>query len=195
MSNFLVRYLLAFILATLLFAIIPATTVLLKKNRKGSVAAIMVEVPQIKKNRECINRHQNINKIPKLESIGSQGLISIKTPVFDPVLKNEDKCLGAINDVKVYNEDEVEEVAKPLKRSAPNYPTGAKRAGLTGSVKVRFTITATGHVTNIRVVESPNDLFTKEVKRTLSEWFFVPAKIANVAVAQEGKISFSFGLE
>ncbi len=195
MNSFIVRLPLALIFATLLFAIMPIATMLLKKNREKSSDPMVVEIPKVKKKRPYVNKRSNIDKIPKLESIGTRGLVNIKIPDFEPVLKNEEKDVSSFDDVKVYSEDEVEEVAKPLKKLAPSYPAAAKKAGLTGKVKVRFTVSADGYVTNVRVIETPGEIFSKEIKRSLSEWIFIPAKIDGIAVAQEAKISFSFGLD
>ncbi|HHD81934.1 MAG TPA: energy transducer TonB, partial [Campylobacterales bacterium] len=56
------------------------------------------------------------------------------------------------------------------------YPKIAKRRGIEGSVKVRFDITASGNVTNIRFLNGKT-IFQKSIRKTLQETF--PVAIPN----------------
>ena len=78
----------------------------------------------------------------------------------------------------------------------PQYPRDAAMAGIEGWVKVRFTVTAAGTVTDIRILEAnPNRVFNEAVLRTLARWKFEPAKNEGHPVASTVVQTLEFSLD
>ena len=75
----------------------------------------------------------------------------------------------------------------PLVRINPEYPQRALRAGTEGWVQVQFTITGTGSVTDVVVVESsPPRIFDEAAVSAVSRWRYNPKVEGAVAVERVG---------
>jgi len=73
----------------------------------------------------------------------------------------------------------------PLVRIPPQYPRKAAMAKIEGWVKVEFTITEEGTVTNPRVLEAkPPRIFDREALRAILKWKFKPKIVDGVRVPQ-----------
>ena len=84
----------------------------------------------------------------------------------------------------------------PLARVNPIYPRRAKMAKLEGFVKLEFTITPSGGVIDMEVLESdPPNVFDRSAKRALSKWKFKPKIENNIAVEQRASVQINFQLE
>jgi protein TonB len=84
---------------------------------------------------------------------------------------------------------------KPIVRVEPIYPRMAKAQGITGSVVVEFTITATGEVENIQIIKAdPEDVFEEAVEQALAQWQFSPQLEQGVAVARRARQTIRFNL-
>lgn len=78
--------------------------------------------------------------------------------------------------------EEVPLVETPLVRIEPIYPRMARNQGITGSVVVEFTITATGEVENIQIIKAdPEDIFEEATEQALTQWQFEPRTTARRA--------------
>jgi len=78
----------------------------------------------------------------------------------------------------------------------PVYPREAAIAGIEGWVRIEFTITATGAVTEPRIVDAqPPRVFNREAIRALLKWKFKPRVVDGVAVERRATqvIDFSLG--
>ena len=85
--------------------------------------------------------------------------------------------------------------AIPVVRVDPEYPRKAARAGREGWVKLGFTITPSGGVTNVRVLDSrPRRVFDRAAKRALEQWRFRPQRIDGRALAREAVQVIEFKL-
>lgn len=85
--------------------------------------------------------------------------------------------------------------AVPVVRVDPKYPRKAARAGREGWVKLAFTITPSGGVANVRVVESrPRRVFDRAARRALEQWRFRPQRIDGQARAREAVQVIEFRL-
>ena len=63
----------------------------------------------------------------------------------------------------------------PLVKIAPRYPRKAALAGKEGWVKVEFTVTELGTVTDVKVIDSqPRRLFDRAAKKAILKWKFKP---------------------
>jgi protein TonB len=59
---------------------------------------------------------------------------------------------------------------------APEYPRGAERRGIEGSVRVSYSVSATGEVVNAEVVEAtPAGVFDRAALAAVEAWRFAPA--------------------
>ncbi|MFY2763105.1 TonB family protein [Arenimonas sp. MALMAid1274] len=57
----------------------------------------------------------------------------------------------------------------------PNYPVGALRGGITGTVEVQITIARDGSVSNVRILSArPRGTFERSVQSTVRNWRFEP---------------------
>lgn len=59
---------------------------------------------------------------------------------------------------------------------APEYPRGAERRGIEGSVRIEYSIAASGEVVNARVVEAePAGVFDRAALAAIESWRYAPA--------------------
>ena len=85
--------------------------------------------------------------------------------------------------------------AIPVVRVDPEYPRKAARAGREGWVRLAFTITPSGGVTDVRVLESrPRRVFDRAAKRALEQWRFRPQRVDGRARAREAVQVIEFKL-
>lgn len=84
----------------------------------------------------------------------------------------------------------------PLVRIQPQYPREAAIRRLQGWVKIEFTITPSGGVSNPRVVDAePSRVFDREAIRAILKWKFKPRVIDGVAVERRATQTIDFKLE
>jgi protein TonB len=77
--------------------------------------------------------------------------------------------------------------AKSINRVKPDYPRRALNAGIEGWVKLSFTVTAEGRVTDVTVVDSkPPRLFDRAAVDAVKNWSFKPKMVDGKAV--DGKV-------
>jgi protein TonB len=83
----------------------------------------------------------------------------------------------------------------PLVRVPPRYPRSAVRRNIEGVVKVAFTITADGRVSNPRVLSaSPPGVFDKAAIKAIKKWKFNPKIVDGQAVEQSAAQEVTFKL-
>lgn len=84
--------------------------------------------------------------------------------------------------------------AIPLFKMAPQYPERAAARGIEGYVVMEFTITETGAVTNIKVIEAqPPGMFERAAVKTMEKWKYKPKIVDGKPVQRHGvqnKITF-----
>lgn len=84
----------------------------------------------------------------------------------------------------------------PLVRIQPQYPRDAAMNQIEGWVRVSFTITETGTVTNPRVIDAePPRVFDRAALRAILRWKFKPRIIDGVAVARTATQQIDFTLD
>ena len=77
---------------------------------------------------------------------------------------------------------------KPIKRVEPEYPTDALRARTEGFVEMEFTVSASGAVESVSVVNArPSRTFEKAAVRAVKQWAFAPG-------GGRGKVRLDFSL-
>jgi periplasmic protein TonB len=77
--------------------------------------------------------------------------------------------------------------AMPFVRIEPEYPRRAIVQEIEGWVKVQFTVTGTGAVTDVVVIEnSPSNIFDDAAVRAVSRWRYNPKVEGTVAVERVG---------
>jgi protein TonB len=90
------------------------------------------------------------------------------------------------NDIKP-NFDSTGGDASPIVRVEPKYPTMAARDGTEGWVKLSFSITPSGTVNNIQILDAqPKRTFNQAARRALAKWKYKPNIQAGKAQAQDG---------
>lgn len=79
----------------------------------------------------------------------------------------------------------VDKSATPVVRVEPRFPMDALRSGISGWVKLSFTIDETGGVTDVEVVQAePRGVFEREAVRALRRWKYQPQVLDGNAVRQ-----------
>jgi TonB family protein len=66
----------------------------------------------------------------------------------------------------------------PVVRVGPEYPAAALEKGVEGSVTMKFTVTATGLVEDLTVVESTDAVFEPSALQAVSAWRYLPRIVA-----------------
>jgi periplasmic protein TonB len=126
--------------------------------------------PKKKKDEEKITP----TKAPIESSDDPEETASIQT---SPVI--EDKPVPTI-----VNFTELDYPPKRTRFVKPKYPTIARRAGKTGIVVVKFLITKSGNVTNVKIIRSPGGLgFEESVIKAVSGWKYQTPMMNGQAVA------------
>ena len=90
-----------------------------------------------------------------------------------------------------------DKTAAPIVRIEPRYPVTAARDGITGWVRLGFTIDETGAVTDIQVLAAePANTFNREAVRALARWKYQPQWLNGKAVRQTGmQVQLDFNLQ
>ena len=79
--------------------------------------------------------------------------------------------------------------ATPQFRVDPTYPPEASRDGIEGWVKLGFTVTASGAVSDITVLDAqPARVFDRAARRALKKWKYKPQLLDGKPVSQTGMV-------
>lgn len=77
----------------------------------------------------------------------------------------------------------------------PKYPNDAKKAKASGVAVAELTISETGAVLNVKILESPHNSISAAMTEALRQWKFSPFTIKGQPQKIEGKITYYFLLE
>ncbi|MGJ8664399.1 MAG: energy transducer TonB [Marinicella sp.] len=112
-------------------------------------------------------------------------------PNLDLGVGGDGPFLGAVGQVNMTEEGGV----IPIVRIAPQYPRKALMAKIEGWVKVKFTITPSGTVSNPEVVDSkPRRIFDREAIRAILKFKFKPKVVNGQGVEQVATQTIEFDL-
>lgn len=113
-----------------------------------------------------------------------------KVPPMSPMLASIDTSLSQLSvnfDMSMNMKLGADTDVIPLVRIPPEYPRRALQRGTEGWVQVQFTITATGSVTDAKVVTAePPGLFDEAAIRSILRWRYNPKIEDGVAVERVG---------
>lgn len=119
-------------------------------------------------------------------------LPDLQTPNLDVPFSGSGVFLGGLRAGEGMQEGQL----IPLVRIQPQYPRRAALAGIEGWVKVEFTITATGGVTDPEVVDSkPPRIFDREAIRAILKWKFKPRVVNGQPVPMRATQTIQFNLD
>ncbi len=83
----------------------------------------------------------------------------------------------------------------PVYQSPPQYPYKAQQRGLEGMVELEFTITTTGTVTDIKVIQAdPPNVFNRAAMQAIARWRFKPKEENGVPIKQRAIKQIRFQL-
>ena len=82
----------------------------------------------------------------------------------------------------------------PIAQSMPSYPSGAKAAGVEGTVVVKYVVTASGAVASVRAVRGPAEL-RATCEAVVRGWRFAPAILDGQPVAVSRIAQFPFRIK
>lgn len=90
-----------------------------------------------------------------------------------------------------------DKAATPLVRIEPRYPVTAARDGISGWVKLGFSIDESGAVTDVEVLAAePARTFNKEAVAALKRWKYQPKRLNGVTIKQTGlQVQLDFSLD
>lgn len=85
----------------------------------------------------------------------------------------------------------------PIVRINPKYPVAAARDGIEGWVQLRFSVDATGAVSDIEVIAAkPQRVFEQEAIRALKRWKYQPSTLDGAAARRTGlQVQLDFSLD
>ncbi len=131
-------------------------------------------------------------KISKVDE-NVQNMPNIDMPNVDvPLVGGSGMFLGNFQQVDKTAEGDI----IPLVVIRPMYPREAAISGIEGWVKVEFTITAVGTVTDARVIDAdPKRMFNREAVRAILKWKFKPRVVDGVAVDRRATQIIDFSLD
>jgi protein TonB len=104
---------------------------------------------------------------------------------------------GPVSDNQTYFEFQVEKPAEMLSDSPkPKYPAVLESSGIAGQVQAQFVVSSSGHadLSQFKVLNSTNELFTQAVKAVLPRMRFSPAQIGGKPVNQLVQQTFQFAV-
>jgi len=130
-------------------------------------------------------------KIAKVDQ-PAQNMPQMNIPQLDiPMVGGEGMFIGNFQQVDKTAEGDI----IPVVVIRPMYPREAAIAGIEGWVKVEFTITPLGTVTDATVVDAdPARIFNREAIRAILKWKFKPRVIDGTAVARRATQIIDFSL-
>lgn len=132
--------------------------------------------------------------MPKLKFELNPRLPAAKTDLVMPSLAHFDVPVQAPK--TSYNVMELDTGLTPLVKIPPMYPARAKRRGIEGFVTVTFTVTDSGTVTDIQIVDArPEKVFDTAVRNCISRWKFKVPTVDGVPVSANAKTTIKFQLE
>jgi protein TonB len=111
-------------------------------------------------------------------------------------MKMGDSLLGDVNKNVVMSEESVDEAPKATHRAAMEYPSKARKSGITGYVLMNILVDQDGSVLKAKVLESdPAGVFDDVAMAGVKEWKFRPAQYQGQAVKVWAKQKISFNLQ
>lgn len=84
--------------------------------------------------------------------------------------------------------------AKPVFQSRPQYPLELRKKGISGKVKVRFSVTRSGDVDDVRILSATDPLFGEAAKLAVEKWIFRAATVDGKPVRSEIVTMVEFNL-
>lgn len=78
------------------------------------------------------------------------------------------------------------------KHVVPEFPESLNEQGISGDVQVQFMIKADGTTSEIKVLESTNELFSEAVVVAIKQWIFIPSTRHGLPVDSTVKMSIPF---
>ncbi len=203
------RYVLVGILAALitvvLYLVMHTLVNQAAKNNSGDGDLPAIDFTKVKLDEEVRQRKRVIPKKPpppkepppppKMNVQQNQQVVNNmptpNIPNLDLGVGGDGPFLGAVGQVNMTEEGGV----IPIVRIAPQYPRKALMAKIEGWVKVKFTITPTGTVSNPEVVDAkPRRIFDREAIRAILKFKFKPKIVNGQGVEQVATQTIEFDL-
>lgn len=157
-----------------------------------------VEIPQEPPRPKPPERPEPPKPQPEKPNIPQKKFDSPKH-ILEPVDYDVPKVKGSGNDIIMANPRSAtnrDGGPERLVAIQPPYPRKAALAGIEGWVKVRFTVTPAGTVTDIHIIEAnPDRVFDDAVIRALARWKFEPAMNEGRPVASTVVQMLEFSLD
>jgi len=205
LPRYLVVSFIAAVITVVLYLLMHAMVSQAAKNPGSDDALANIDFTKVKLEDEVRERSRRIPKKPpppkepppppKMNVQQNQQVVNNmptpNIPNLDLGVGGDGPFLGAIGQVNMSEEGGV----IPIVRIAPQYPRKALMAKIEGWVKIKFTITTSGTVSNPEVVDAkPKRIFDREAIRAILKFKFKPKVVNGVKVEQIATQTIGFEL-
>jgi len=205
LPRYLIVGLLAAVITVVLYLLMHALVSQAAKNLRSDDELASIDFTKVKLEDEVRERSRRIPKKPpppkepppppKMNVQQNQQVVNNmptpNIPNLDLGIGGDGPYLGAVGQVNMSEEGGV----IPIVRIAPQYPRKALMAKIEGWVKVKFTITPSGTVSNPEVVDAkPRRIFDREAIRAILKFKFKPKVVDGVGVEQIATQTIAFEL-
>ncbi len=189
--------LISVVLALALFSILSLVRDLASINKETySSSPTEILLTQIPTEKEVVEPLKQSAATTDIELDASPSLTGVTAPRFSPNLSQLEPGESSSSEaLAVFDESSVDEPAKAIYKTNPDYPLISKRLKEQGVVTVEFLISKTGTVSSPHVVASPSQRLAESVVNAVLKWRFKPAELQKQAVMQRAKVSINFSLE
>lgn len=97
------------------------------------------------------------------------------------------KIPGIETGIVDFNVQAIDQQPRPIVRIDPRYPAVAANNGIEGFVRLSFSVSGSGEVTDVNVIESePRRVFDKAAKQALRKWRYQPKMVSGSPVGMDG---------
>ncbi len=205
LPRYLIVGVVAAVITVLLYIIMHTLVSQAADNSRGDDELPSIDFTKVKLEDEVRQRSRRIPKKPpppkepppppKLNVAQQQQVVNnmptMNMPNLDLAAGGDGPFLGQLGSVDMNQEGGV----IPIVRIAPQYPRKALMAKIEGWVKVQFTITPGGTVSNPTVVDSkPKRIFDREAIRAILKFKFKPKVVNGQQVEQIATQTIEFEL-
>lgn len=205
LPRYLIVGVVAAVITVLLYIIMHTLVSQAADNNKGDDELPSIDFTKVKLEDEVRQRSRRIPKKPpppkepppppKLNVAQQQQVVNnmptMNVPNLDVAAGGDGPFLGRLGSVDMNQEGGV----IPIVRIAPQYPRKALMAKIEGWVKVQFTITPGGTVSNPTVVDAkPKRIFDREAIRAILKFKFKPKVVNGQQVEQIATQTIEFEL-
>lgn len=201
----LVRFPLALLLATIFTSLLflKLFELIAPMEYVPPIRSKIIDFKTVRPDSDVVPKAREPKPVLEVSQGGVIGIETVRPPAERPVLDNSSVLRGEGGIGKIGRQElpsipagSDADVA-PILRINPDYPAAAAARGIEGWVKLRFTINASGAISDVSVIDSmPLKVFDKAAADAVARWRYNPMIRDGLAVERRGmEIVLRFTLE